>query len=66
MRLDRVVPSAFPINGLDLLNVSSYYQLVVKGVIIVAAVWLGRRGDHPTGADREDNHANLIPSETAR
>ena len=30
-------------NGLDLLNVSSYYQLVVKGVIIVGAVWLDRR-----------------------
>jgi inositol transport system permease protein len=29
-------------NGLDLLNVSSYYQQVVKGVIIVAAVWLDR------------------------
>ena len=27
-------------NGLDLLNVSSYYQLVVKGVIIVGAVIL--------------------------
>jgi ribose/xylose/arabinose/galactoside ABC-type transport system permease subunit len=33
------------ITGLDLLNVSSYYQLVVKGVIIVAAVWLGKRGE---------------------
>jgi inositol transport system permease protein len=30
-------------NGLDLLNVSSYYQAIVKGVIIVAAVWLDRR-----------------------
>ncbi len=29
-------------NGLDLLNVSSYYQQVVKGVIIVGAVWLDR------------------------
>ena len=27
-------------NGLDLLNVSSYYQAIVKGVIIVGAVWL--------------------------
>ena len=27
-------------NGLDLLNVSSYYQQIVKGVIIVGAVWL--------------------------
>jgi len=33
------------ITGLDLLNVSSYYRLVVKGVIIVAAVWLGKRGE---------------------
>ena len=30
-------------NGLDLLNVSSYYQQVVKGLIIVGAVWLDRR-----------------------
>jgi ribose/xylose/arabinose/galactoside ABC-type transport system permease subunit len=29
-------------NGLDLLNVSSYYQQVVKGAIIVGAVWLDR------------------------
>lgn len=29
-------------NGLDLLNVSSYYQQIVKGVIIVGAVWLDR------------------------
>ena len=29
-------------NGLDLLNVSSYYQQVVKGIIIVGAVWLDR------------------------
>ena len=29
-------------NGLDLMNVSSYYQAIVKGVIIVAAVWLDR------------------------
>ena len=27
-------------NGLDLLNVSSYYQAMVKGLIIVGAVWL--------------------------
>ena len=27
-------------NGLDLLNVTSYYQAIVKGVIIVGAVWL--------------------------
>jgi inositol transport system permease protein len=30
-------------NGLDLLNVSSYYQQIVKGAIIVGAVWLDRR-----------------------
>ncbi len=30
-------------NGLDLLMVSSYYQAVIKGVIIVGAVWLDRR-----------------------
>jgi ribose/xylose/arabinose/galactoside ABC-type transport system permease subunit len=30
-------------NGLDLLNVSSYYQQIVKGVIIVGAVWLDKR-----------------------
>ncbi len=30
-------------NGLDLLNVSSYYQQIVKGFIIVSAVWLDRR-----------------------
>jgi ribose/xylose/arabinose/galactoside ABC-type transport system permease subunit len=29
-------------NGLDLLNVSSYYQQVAKGLIIVGAVWLDR------------------------
>lgn len=31
-------------NGLDLLNVSSYYQQIVKGVIIIGAVLLDRRG----------------------
>jgi inositol transport system permease protein len=31
-------------NGLDLLNVSSYYQQIVKGLIIVGAVWLDRGG----------------------
>jgi ribose/xylose/arabinose/galactoside ABC-type transport system permease subunit len=30
-------------NGLDLLNVSSYYQQIVKGLIIVGAVALDRR-----------------------
>lgn len=30
-------------NGLDLLNVSSYYQQIVKGVIIVGAVWIDQR-----------------------
>ena len=29
-------------NGLDLLNVSSYYQAIVKGAIIIGAVWLDR------------------------
>jgi ribose/xylose/arabinose/galactoside ABC-type transport system permease subunit len=32
-------------NGLDLLNVSSYYQQIVKGLIIVTAVLLDRSGD---------------------
>jgi len=31
-------------NGLDLLNVSSYYQQIVKGVIIIGAVWMDKRG----------------------
>jgi inositol transport system permease protein len=31
-------------NGLDLLNVSPYYQQIVKGVIIVGAVWLDKYG----------------------
>jgi inositol transport system permease protein len=30
-------------NGLDLLNVSAYYQQIVKGLIIVGAVWLDRK-----------------------
>lgn len=30
-------------NGLDLLNVTSYYQAIVKGIIIVGAVWLDRK-----------------------
>lgn len=30
-------------NGLDLLNVSSYYQQIIKGVIIIGAVLLDRR-----------------------
>lgn len=34
-------------NGLDLLNVSSYYQAIVKGVIIVGAVWLDRPRENP-------------------
>ena len=29
-------------NGLDLMNVTSYYQSIVKGIIIVGAVWLDR------------------------
>ena len=32
-------------NGLDLLNVSSYYQQIVKGLIIVGAVLLDRNKD---------------------
>jgi inositol transport system permease protein len=32
-------------NGLDLLNVSSYYQQIVKGVIIVGAVLMDRNKD---------------------
>jgi len=31
-------------NGLDLLNVSSYYQQIIKGIIIIGAVWLDKRG----------------------
>jgi ribose/xylose/arabinose/galactoside ABC-type transport system permease subunit len=31
-------------NGLDLLNVPSYYQQIVKGLLIVGAVWLDMRG----------------------
>jgi len=31
------------VSGLDQLNVSSYYQQIVKGFIIVGAVWLDRR-----------------------
>ncbi len=27
-------------NGLDLLNISSYYQQIIKGLIIVGAVWM--------------------------
>lgn len=30
-------------NGLDLLNVSAYYQQIIKGLIIVFAVWMDRR-----------------------
>lgn len=32
-------------NGLDLLNVSSYFQQIVKGAIIVGAVWMDKRND---------------------
>ena len=31
-------------SSLDMLNVPSYYQQIVKGVIIVGAVWLDQRG----------------------
>jgi putative xylitol transport system permease protein len=30
-------------NGLDLLDVSVYYKQIVKGLIIVGAVWLDKR-----------------------
>ena len=30
-------------NGLDLLNVSSYFQQIVRGLIIVGAVWLDKQ-----------------------
>lgn len=33
-------------NGLDLLNVTSYYQQIIKGVIIVGAVLLDRKNSH--------------------
>lgn len=32
-------------NGLDILNVSSYVQLIVKGVIIVGAVWMDQKSN---------------------
>ena len=35
-------------NGLDLLNVSSYYQQIVKGLIIVGAVWMDKRPRNQT------------------
>ena len=35
-------------NGLDLLNVSSYYQQIIKGMIIIGAVWLDRRNARGT------------------
>ena len=31
-------------NGMSLLNVNEFYQKVIKGVIIIAAVWLDTRG----------------------
>ncbi|UCF39390.1 MAG: ABC transporter permease [Acidobacteriota bacterium] len=31
-------------NGLDLMNVSSYWQQIVKGLIIVGAVWFDQKG----------------------
>lgn len=34
-------------NGLELMAVSSYYQQLIKGVIIVGAVWLDRRQPRP-------------------
>jgi ribose/xylose/arabinose/galactoside ABC-type transport system permease subunit len=32
-------------NGLDLLDVSSYYQQIIKGIIIVGAVWLDKHAE---------------------
>jgi ribose/xylose/arabinose/galactoside ABC-type transport system permease subunit len=32
-------------NGMNLLGISSYFQLVVKGLIIIGAVWLDRLRD---------------------
>ena len=34
-------------NGMNLLGISSYFQLVVKGLIIIGAVWLDRLRDQP-------------------
>ena len=31
-------------NGLDILNVNSYYQLIIKGVIVILAVFIDVRG----------------------
>jgi ribose/xylose/arabinose/galactoside ABC-type transport system permease subunit len=36
-------------NGLDLLNVSSYFQQIVKGTIIVGAVWLDQGAGRKEG-----------------
>jgi len=33
-------------NGLDLLNISSYYQQIIKGVIIISAVLIDRKNSH--------------------
>jgi inositol transport system permease protein len=35
-------------NGLDLLNVTSYYQQIIKGLIIVGAVWLDKQQERRT------------------
>lgn len=32
-------------NGLDILNVSSYIQLIVKGLIIISAVWMDQKSN---------------------
>jgi ribose transport system permease protein len=34
-------------NGMNLIGISSYFQLVVKGLIIIGAVWLDRLRDQP-------------------
>lgn len=35
-------------SGLDTLNVSPYYQQIIKGLIIIGAVWLDQRQRRPT------------------
>lgn len=40
-------------NGLNLLGVSSFYQLVVKGIVIVIAVLMDRKKSRLRGEDHE-------------
>ena len=35
-------------NGLDLLGVFPYYHQIIKGMIIIGAVWLNRRNARGT------------------